>query len=222
VQFWSTQFLDALYLKSDDPGATLTVNDFGTFTAYFRALPPAIPSEYWIPLYGIIVDTVVGWSIPSIISWRKSKNQTDRLNSYHQDITSLYDDGKLDEKDIEPLNTLNDNILNAYSEGKINNEQYTNLKKEISVLYEKIYKKRISSLGGSPEIKANREVLVEKIKEEIGDAYSEGKITEQHYNILNERIMIVTMTKEKKGKANNEGIFFHLLFRLRVVVGVND
>jgi hypothetical protein len=35
--------------------------------------------------------------------------------------------------------------------------------------------------------------------------------------------MIVTMTKEKKGKANNEGIyFFYLLFRLRVVVGVND
>jgi uncharacterized membrane protein len=55
---------------------TLTVNQFGNFTAYFRAVPPAIPSEYWIPLYGIIVSTVVESSIPSIISWRKSKNQT--------------------------------------------------------------------------------------------------------------------------------------------------
>ena len=71
-----TAFLDALYLKPDDPAATLTVNRFGNFTAYFRALPPAIPSEYLIPLYGIVVSTVVGLSIPSIITWRKSKKQT--------------------------------------------------------------------------------------------------------------------------------------------------
>jgi hypothetical protein len=42
-------------------------------------------------------------SIPSIITWRKSKKQTSRLNSYHQEMTSLYDDGKLDENDTDRL-----------------------------------------------------------------------------------------------------------------------
>lgn len=42
-------------------------------------------------------------SIPSIITWRKSKKQTSRLNSYHQEMTSLYDDGKLDENDTDLL-----------------------------------------------------------------------------------------------------------------------
>jgi hypothetical protein len=146
---------------------------------------PAIPSEYWIPLYGIIVSTVVGWSIPSIITWRKSKKQITRLNSYHQELTSLYDDGKLDERDIIRLNTLNNNITDAYSEGKVNNEQYANLKREISVLYQEIFNKRLDSLKKSPEVDGN---LTDKIKDDITDAYSKGKITELHYNILNERI----------------------------------
>jgi hypothetical protein len=42
-------------------------------------------------------------SIPSIITWRKSKKQTSRLNFYHQEMTSLYDDGKLDENDTDRL-----------------------------------------------------------------------------------------------------------------------
>lgn len=42
-------------------------------------------------------------SIPSIITWRKSKKQTSRLNSYHQEMTSLYDDDKLDENDTDRL-----------------------------------------------------------------------------------------------------------------------
>jgi hypothetical protein len=43
--------------------------------------------------------------------------------SYHQSMTSLDKDG---------LNELNRNFTDEYSKGKINNEQYTNLKKEIS------------------------------------------------------------------------------------------
>jgi hypothetical protein len=100
-------------------------------------------------------------------------------------LTSLYDDGKLDERDIIRLNTLNNNITDAYSEGKVNNEQYANLKREISVLYQEIFNKRLDSLKKSPEVDGN---LTDKIKDDITDAYSKGKITELHYNILNERI----------------------------------
>jgi hypothetical protein len=58
----------------------------------------------------------------------------------------LYNDGKIDGNDIEELNKLRDNITDEYTKGKINNEYYTNLKKETSVLYEEIFKKRIDSL----------------------------------------------------------------------------
>jgi hypothetical protein len=107
-------------------------------------------------------------------------------------MTSLYDDGRLDESDTEHLNLINKNIINGYSEGKINNEQYTNLKNEISVLYEKIFKKRIDEVEKSLDDDLNRTIHVDKIKEDIRNAYSEGKISELHYNLLNERITKVT------------------------------
>ena len=39
-----TSFLDFINVGSDDPAATLTVNRFGNFTAYFRALPSPLPN----------------------------------------------------------------------------------------------------------------------------------------------------------------------------------
>ena len=106
-------------------------------------------------------------------------------------MTSLYDDGKLDECDNDRLNKLNNAILDAYSEGKINNEQFSNLKNEISVLYEEMYKKRIDTLK-EPNKNINREILLDTIKEDITDAYSKGKITGLHHNLLNERISRMT------------------------------
>jgi hypothetical protein len=46
-----------LGMKPNDTSATFDVNRFGSFTANFKAIPPP---EYLIPLYGIIVSTVVG------------------------------------------------------------------------------------------------------------------------------------------------------------------
>jgi uncharacterized membrane protein len=79
------------------------------------------------------------------------------------------------------LNTLYNKITDAYSEGKINNKQYTNLKSEISILYEEIYKKRIDSSNGNT-------ILLDNINNDIKDAYAKGKINEQHYMLLIERI----------------------------------
>ena len=159
------------------------------------------PLEYLIPVYGIIVSTVVGFSIPSIVNWRKSKKQTARLNSYHKEMTSLYDTGKLDENDINRLKMINKNITNAYSEGKIHNEQYSNLKNEISVLYERIYKKSVNKLkqSSSPIGDLNRMSQRDEIKEDIENAYSEGKLSELHYNLLKEKIVMMTSKNNERG-----------------------
>ena len=191
---WSA-LLDTFNIKSDDPASSLTVNRFGNFTSHFRALPPAIPSEYLIPVYGIVASTVIGFSIPSIINWRKSKKQTSRLNSYHQKINSLFDNGKLDEGH---LNELNKKTIDAYSEGKINNEQYLNLKNEISVLYEEIYRKKLDSLKYSSNENLDRVAVLEKIREDIVDAYSKGKLSELHHNLLNERITKMNLKDDER------------------------
>ena len=60
----------------------------------------------------------------------------------------------------------------------IGNKDYTNLKNEISLVYQEIFKKRINSLRGSPEVNVKlRQVKLAKLKEDITDAYSKGKIT---------------------------------------------
>jgi YVTN family beta-propeller protein len=178
--------------KPDKPEATLPITKFGTFTANFKELPPAFPSEYLIPLYGIIISTIVGWSIPSIISWTKSKKDVRKLNYYHKQIASLYADGRLDENDIGALDKLRGNIVDAYSEGKINEKHYENLKNEISVLYEKIFRKRLNdTLKNNDNNPANKKATQEQlaqIRSDVKYAYSEGKINEKHYDLLNEDI----------------------------------
>lgn len=49
---------DFFNIKSDEPEANLNLTKFGTFTANFKELPAPFPSEYWIPLYGLIQDSL--------------------------------------------------------------------------------------------------------------------------------------------------------------------
>jgi YVTN family beta-propeller protein len=182
---------------ANDTSATFDVNRFGTFTANFKPAPPSVPPEFWIPLYGIIVSTIVGWSIPSIIGWIKSKRQRRRANRYHKRIHSLYTDNNKLYVNDKTLGTLETNIKNAYAEGKISEQHYNNLKDETSILYERAYKNKIDLLNDKVEGKNNR-IELDEIKNDVTDAYAEGKISEQHYNLLKEKIANLIL-----GQANN-------------------
>jgi YVTN family beta-propeller protein len=184
-----TSFLNIFGIELQDPTATFTVTKYGKFTAYFKALPPPVPAEFTFSLITIVVTALVGsLLIPAAVGWSRSKKQTSRLNSFHLKMVSINKDG-LDEKDIGDLNDLNQSISNSYAAGKITNEQYTSLKDEVSSEYQKIYKKRIESLT-DPNTEA-----VSNIKNEIEDAYSDRKITELDYNLLNSRILRMSDNK---------------------------
>jgi hypothetical protein len=87
----------------------------------------------------------------------------------------------LDETDIKNLNELNRRISNSYAAGKITNEQYTNLKNEVSTAFLELFKKRIGSI---PEQDLE---IVNKIRNNINDAYNNGKLISEHYtNLKNE------------------------------------
>jgi YVTN family beta-propeller protein len=176
-----TSFLDIFGVKSSEPVANLTVNKFGNFTAYFKALPPPVPAEYTVSLFTIVITSLVGsLLIPAAVSWLKSKKQTSRLNSFHLNMVSINKDG-LDENDISNLNELNQNISDSYAAGKIINEQYASLRNEVSIAFQEIFKKRIGSI---PEQDLE---TVNKIRNNIIDAYTNGKLSSEHYtNLKNE------------------------------------
>lgn len=151
--------------------------------AYFRALPPPVPAEFTFSLITIIVTALVGsLLIPAAVGWFRSKKQTSRLNSFHQQMAVVYDDGKADEDDTDKLEKLNKSISDSYAAGKITNDQYTSLKSEVSAAYQKIFKKRIESTTDTNTKDVNN------IKNDIQDAYVDGKLTEMHFRLLNEKI----------------------------------
>lgn len=76
------------------------------------------------PLYGIIVSSVIGWSIPSIIGWIRGKVQRRNLKEC---LTQI---GKLDK------NTLEEKITRLYVDGKINDSHHQLLINKITEHYE--------------------------------------------------------------------------------------
>ncbi|MGA9154043.1 MAG: YncE family protein [Candidatus Nitrosopolaris sp.] len=179
-------FLDIFGLKPNDPSATLYVTKIGTFTANFKALLPPIPAAYWIPLYGVIVSSIVGWSIPTIIGAIKSKKQGRSLGRYQNEIDSLFD-GKSDKNISSRLDDLSMNIKYSHIKGKISNQQYEDLKNETSILYEEILGRKIDSLSKGI-VDTDNEKILHDIKNDITEVYAKGKITETHYNLLNKKI----------------------------------
>jgi YVTN family beta-propeller protein len=183
---------------ANDTTATLTPSKFGKFVARFEEVPPPFPSEYLIPLYGIIVSSIVGWSIPSIISWIRVRREGRASDEYHKRIQSLYNDGKLDHADIKPLNKIRNDLSNTYAKGKISEQQYQNLKGETGVLYEEIHRKRIDFLNGPLKHNSRDDRLLTTIKQDIDDDFAKGKISKEHYDLLNKKIESFVNTDENK------------------------
>lgn len=101
-----------------------------------------------------------------------------------KEIDSLND---LSENDkVKRLSTIIDDIENMHAKGKINNDYYANLKKETSILYQDIFKKRIDSLDSLPE--SDKGKLLVKIKDDIFDSYSKEMISELHYTLLEKKL----------------------------------
>jgi DNA-binding beta-propeller fold protein YncE len=172
-------------IYNDTAETSFCINQYGTFTANFRELPAPLPISYWIPIYGLIVSTIIGASIPSIILWAKTKRDIKKSNLHHKKIQTIYDEVRRDEVDFESLNKLKDEISDSFSKGKISQFHYSNLKDEISILYQEIFMKKIDSLDDDNGMNLSLKL---KLVREIKDAFSKGKLTELHYNMLMNKV----------------------------------
>ena len=199
VSTWDS-FLQFLHLKSSDKPEAKLMTKFGTFTANFREAPPPLPQEFWAQMYVVVGTVVTALFIPSIVGWFKSKRDVNKLNYYHKQIASLYDDGQLDEKDIGTLDRLRNRIGDAYSEGKLNEKHYESLRGEISTLYEEIFRKKIVASdkdNSGSVINKPKQEQVAQIKDEVELAFSKGKINEKHYDLLIKAISNVERKEQR-------------------------
>jgi DNA-binding beta-propeller fold protein YncE len=135
-----------LQIYNDTAKTSFCITQYGTFTASFRELPVPLPTEYWIPLYGLIVSTIIGASIPSIIGWAKTRKDIKKSNLHHNKIKTLYVEARRDEGDFQTLDRLKNEISDSFSKGKISQSHYSNLKDELSILYQEIFMKKIDSI----------------------------------------------------------------------------
>jgi hypothetical protein len=117
-----------------DKSTILYTIEFGNFNSNSKEVSPPIPPEYWIPLCGVIISTIVEWSIPIIIEWTKTRTTARKLNYYHKQINFIYDDGNLDENDVKSFDKLKKKKTDAYSKGKINEMYYKLLRDKIANL----------------------------------------------------------------------------------------
>ncbi len=109
------------------------------------------------------------------ISYREIiKNELDSLNNLAEDDR------------LKQLSEIRSNLEDTHANGKINDENYENLKKQISILYEEMFERRIDSLNYSPE--NDKLKLMDKIKDDITNAYSKERLNELHYTLLKEKL----------------------------------
>jgi YVTN family beta-propeller protein len=180
--------LDIFHMKPNKSEATLAITKFGSFTANFKSLPPPVPAEYVATLFSVVVTAFVGtWLTPTVIAWRKSKNQGKKLGYYHNEVKSLYADGRLNKKDINKLDFLRNNITDEYTKGKINKEQFNKLVDETSIKYREIFKNELNSLDISEN---EKEKQLTYLTDKINDIYNNGKINKEQFDELREGISL--------------------------------
>ena len=149
-------------------------------------------------MFAVVVTAFVGsWLTPTFIGWRRAKKQENKLDYYHIRVKHLYEDGKLD---INDLDKLRDNITDEYARGKINKEQFDKLVDDISISYQEIFKKEIDSFTHLS--KKGKEKELNEIKDNIEESYAKGKISEQHYNLLDKKMESFVNTNKNKTSDN--------------------
>ncbi len=193
----SEEFHDYFGIISAANQGLLNTTTFGSYAANFRALPPPLSSGYWTTLFGFVLTTGLGvWLIPSLVRWRRAKTDTIKSNYYHEIIKSLYHEVNLN------LNNGNNNkvldlkieTVDAYSKGELTEKHYETLKNEISVLYDKLFRRRIAALKDE-SVRIGSQKRLNKLRDDLENAFSEQKITETQFKLL---ITKISEVGEKK------------------------
>jgi YVTN family beta-propeller protein len=119
------KLLELLYPNNhnDNSHLTLAFSQPGNLTANFRQIPPPIPPEYWVGLYGVMVSSIIGWFVPNIASWINAKRKKKHMRKYID---------RIEEVNTSDQHLLMKEITSLYARGKISEDQFRLLKDMIS------------------------------------------------------------------------------------------
>ena len=81
------------------------IKKHGKFTANFVKVAPPIEPQFWIPIYGVIIGSIFGWSIPKMSEWIKGSKQRKEFIKYQKEIDFSYSD-KLEMHDLKKLDGI--------------------------------------------------------------------------------------------------------------------
>ena len=101
---------------------------------------------------------------------------------FQNELNSMNDTEVID-KEIYLLG-ITKSIDDSHNKGKLNIDQFNKLKNDISIYYFKDFKKKINSPNFSEEFEDN----LKRIANLVEDAFSNGTLTEIHYNLLKKGI----------------------------------
>jgi YVTN family beta-propeller protein len=175
-----------------DPATSFKLLGYGTLTANFgRQASFNIPTEYFVSLYALTATVFTGWFVPNIARWINAVRQRNKLTNYIKEIDYANNEPNQNNNigKLEKLDKIKDSITNSYAKGKLTDSYYQILNNKISFLYEKSYINEINSLYNEQH-NDNKKCLdnLDRIRDSITDAYSQGKLTDSHYQILNNKL----------------------------------
>jgi YVTN family beta-propeller protein len=175
-----------------DPTTSFKLLGYGILTANFgRQANFNIPTEYFISLYALTATVFTGWLVPNIARWINAVRQRNNLTNYMKEIG--YGNNEPNQNNnigkLEKLDKIRDSITNDYAQGKLTESHYQILNNNISLSYEKSYINEINT-SCNEQYNDNKKCLdsLDKIRDSITNDYAQGKLTESHYQILNNKI----------------------------------
>ncbi len=177
--------------EEPEPGSILNITRFGTFSANFKELPPPIPPEVVVNQYNTLALALFsGLLVPFVVPRIQKGRQRKQFEEYIKTIkmsNNLDSKTQKSENRLSIYDSLNERILRSYAEGKIDDKFYEILKRELSECYEEFFLQNIKSF--KEKLPDNNESL--KILGQIADAYTRGKITNEHYLSLKNEISVL-------------------------------
>jgi len=127
----SSSILDFFGIKPNDTATTFNPTKFGSFTANFKAVPPPIPPEYLLAIFGLTVSIIIPSIFRWINGWRQRRNLDKCIKKIYseksktlgqqdaekevrysskddaeKEVRYLYIKGKISESHLEKLNEM--------------------------------------------------------------------------------------------------------------------
>jgi hypothetical protein len=177
----STEYLRVFGFHSSDNSSILDITQDGNFTARFTELFELSQEDIFNQFNTIAIVLFTGLTVPFLIPWQRHRMQQREMRKLDALIQARMIAQSSSETDLLALGELWKQIFLMFSKDKISEIHYRVLNDKLSVCYEEICRRIMSSLNGIEEPNT--------LKDRITDAFIKKILDESHYKFLSDQII---------------------------------